>query len=408
MTNDVIHGEGLGKPATLNLSGRIPELDGLRGVAIGMVLLCHFFFIFIQARPGSPGAYLLTVGRLTWSGVDLFFVLSGFLIGGILLDARGSSNYFQVFYTRRFFRIVPIYAVLLLASYFFTLLWQAHMLGGSNEIFGDRLPWLPFALFLQNFELALRNSWGIFPLGVTWSLAVEEQFYLTLPLLIRFLDRRALLAVVFSGIALAPVLRTVFLSLSPPRFLAWYTLMPCRADALLFGVLGAMALREPRWRDFLLSHRRLLTRTLFVLLLGAAFLAWRAPGVHDPLMVTIGFTWLALLYLAVLLDALLFPAGWMARCLRWGWLGGLGAIAYGTYLFHQLFLGLFFGRLPWISSFHQFALAVFTLAFTLVFCRLSWLYFEKPLVRRGHRARYTFADSAPAESAPTAPELARP
>jgi len=184
--------------------------------------------------------------------------------------------------------------------------------------------------------------------------------------------------------------------------------MPCRADALLFGVLGAMALREPRWRDFLLSHRRLLTRTLFVLLLGAAFLAWRAPGVHDPLMVTIGFTWLALLYLAVLLDALLFPAGWMARCLRWGWLGGLGAIAYGTYLFHQLFLGLFFGRLPWISSFHQFALAVFTLAFTLVFCRLSWLYFEKPLVRRGHRARYTFADSAPAESAPTAPELARP
>ena len=381
-------------PAPLNLSGRLPELDGLRGLAIGMVLLCHFFFIFIQARPGSPGAYLLTVGRLTWSGVDLFFVLSGFLIGGILLDARSSSNYFRVFYTRRFFRIVPIYAVLLLVSYFFTFLWQAHILRGFNEIFAGHLPWLPFALFLQNFELALRNSWGIFPLGVTWSLAVEEQFYLTLPLLIRFLNRRALLAVIFSGIAFAPVLRTFFLSLSPPRFLAWYTLMPCRADALLLGVLGALALRDPRCRAFLLSHRRLLTLSLSFLLCGVAFLAWRSPSIHDPLMVTAGFTWLALFYLAVLLYSLLFSSSWIARCLRWGWLGGLGAIAYGAYLFHQLFLSLFFGRLPWISSWRHFVLAVFTLAFTLVFCRLSWLYFEKPLVALGHRSRYHFADSA--------------
>jgi len=88
MTTAVIHGEG---PA-LNLSGRIPELDGLRGIAIGMVLIWHSS-LFPATSPISPR---LVPGLLTWTGVDLFFVLSGFLIGGILLDARTSTNYFQV------------------------------------------------------------------------------------------------------------------------------------------------------------------------------------------------------------------------------------------------------------------------------------------------------------------------
>src|SRR5206468_9454903 len=89
----------------INVSGRISELDGLRGIAIGMVLLYHYFFFHASMVPGSLAAYAQVPLRLGWSGVDLFFVLSGFLIGGILLDARDSSNYFKVFYKRRFFRI---------------------------------------------------------------------------------------------------------------------------------------------------------------------------------------------------------------------------------------------------------------------------------------------------------------
>jgi peptidoglycan/LPS O-acetylase OafA/YrhL len=96
--------------------GRVPELDGLRGIAIGMILVFHYFLLQFVVVPGTPAAYALAMGRLAWSGVDLFFVLSGFLIGGILLDVRDSSNYFQVFYTRRFFRIVPVYCVLLAFS----------------------------------------------------------------------------------------------------------------------------------------------------------------------------------------------------------------------------------------------------------------------------------------------------
>src|SRR5882672_4447971 len=145
----------------LNLSARIPELDGIRGIAIGMILVTHFF-LFVTV-PGSLFAYAFVPVRLSWTGVDLFFVLSGFLIGGILLDARDSSNYFRVFYTRRFFRIVPIYAVLLLSVYFVTALWQSRFLRGFDEILGGHLPWLPFALFVQNFEMTFRDAWGAFP-----------------------------------------------------------------------------------------------------------------------------------------------------------------------------------------------------------------------------------------------------
>src|SRR6267143_4059987 len=126
----------------LELSARILELDGIRGIAIGMVLVAHF--LEIVSRPGSPLAYALVPLRLTWSGVDLFFVLSGFLIGGILLDARESSNYFRVFYTRRFFRIVPIYAVLLLFVGFVRYLSDAGIIRGFSEIFVWRLPWWYF------------------------------------------------------------------------------------------------------------------------------------------------------------------------------------------------------------------------------------------------------------------------
>src|SRR5258708_35231180 len=108
--------------ATLSLSGssqrpvvvspsssRVPELDGLRGIAIGMVVLYHAFFFHFAPRSGSALGYLLFPVRIGWSGVDLFFVFSGFLIGGILLDAKNSSNYFRTVYIRPRFRLVPVF-----------------------------------------------------------------------------------------------------------------------------------------------------------------------------------------------------------------------------------------------------------------------------------------------------------
>ena len=100
-----------------------------------------------------------------------------------------------------------------------------------------------------------------------------------------------------------------------------------------------------------------------------------------------------MLYLVFLLYAVLFPGSFLSRCLRWSWLRGLGIIAYGTYLFHQFFLGLVFGRVPFILSLRDVALSLLALALTLLFCRLSWVYFEKPLVKLGHRSTYQFVES---------------
>jgi len=379
---------------------RIPELDGIRGIAIGMVLVAHFFLVV--TRPGSTLAYAMVPLRLTWSGVDLFFVLSGFLIGGILLDARESSNYFRVFYTRRFFRIFPIYAVLLLCAWTTIHFADAGIIGMHEDLFVGPLPWPFHFFFLQNVGMSLFHVWGTFPLGVTWSLAVEEQFYLTLPLLVRFLDRRALLRVIFAAIVAAPLLRAWFFHHDPENFFTWYTLMPCRADALLLGVFGAIVVREPAWRAWVLARRWYLSLAIAVLLLGVAYLDWRSPSYHQHLTATMGLTWLALTFFAFLLYAVLFPESLLSRVLRWNWLRGLGIIAYATYLFHEFFLGLFFGRLPWIRSWHDLLLSLLTLAVTLAFCRLSWAFFEKPLVKRGHRSRYQFDERAALRESTTA------
>jgi peptidoglycan/LPS O-acetylase OafA/YrhL len=384
-----------------DLRGRIPELDGIRGIAIGMVLSAHFFEIVSQ--PGSLLSYALVPLRLTWSGVDLFFVLSGFLIGGILLDARESSNYFRVFYTRRFFRIVPIYAFLLLSVGLGMHLSSAGIIGKHEEVFYGRLPWWYFLTFLQNVGMSIHNVWGTFPLGVTWSLAVEEQLYLTLPLLVRLLPRRALLRFILLAIIGAPLLRAFFLHRDPTNFFAWYTLMPCRADSLLLGVFGAIVLREPRWRGWLLGKKRLVLQAIAIMLLGVAYLGWRAPSHHDALMASAGFTWLAITYLIFLLYALLFRDSWISHCLRWGWLRGLGIIAYGTYLFHEFLLGMFFGRIPWLRSWHDLGLSVIVLVVTITFCWLSWVYFEKPLVKIGHHTSYEFGAASVARTAQASP-----
>ena len=170
-------------------AARIPELDGLRGIAILSVVCIHY--IDGQGPTGGPITTLLQkIVALGWSGVDLFFVLSGFLIGGILLDARGSPNYFKTFYVRRFFRIIPIYyAWVLLYVLLVTLaghVVQVHSNSGRPEELGASI-YVHF-LFLQNvWPITLAGLAGAW-LSPTWSLAVEEQFYLVCPWMIRFIS----------------------------------------------------------------------------------------------------------------------------------------------------------------------------------------------------------------------------
>lgn len=371
------------------LSSRILELDGLRGIAIGMVVLYHYFFQTIAANGGFLG-FVQASTRLGWSGVDLFFVLSGFLIGGILLDARNASNYFQVFYLRRFFRIVPIYFVYLSIAVGLWWLGTRGVTANFEWVYRERLPWLPHFLFLQNFWMAFASSMGA--LGVTWSLAVEEQFYLTLPGLVRLFSGAKLQSALVAGIILAPVSRIVLHAFAPTHYLAWYTLMPCRADALLLGVLGAMLLRSPEWKSRLEKNRKILLVLAAVLGAGLVAMTVHGTGPFGIVMLTVGYSWIALFYLTALLCAVLYRETWFGSSLRWAWLRWVGSIAYGVYLFHGLFLRLvqsllFAGPAP-VGSAQEFLVSLAALALTLAFCSLSWRYFEKPLVELGHRWRY--------------------
>ena len=409
----VIQAHGLSKePPALSLSARVPELDGLRGLAIGMVLVFHYFTLTVQARPATLLSYGMAALRLSWSGVDLFFVLSGFLIGGILLDARTSTNYFRIFYTRRFLRIVPIYAAILLVfPVVLTVARRVHHVD-FEWLTGNGLPWYSYWTFTQNFWMAHTARLGAGAFVVTWSLAVEEQFYLTLPLIVRFFSGRRLLTCVLAGICFAPVARTAIRLIWPHNWAAVFVLMPCRADALLLGVLAAILVRDDAWRTRIQRSNLFFAVSIPMFLLGIGFLTLKAFTITGLLMPTLGYTWLALFYATVLLYSVTRPSSLVSRVLKFKWLGWLGGIAYGIYLFHEFILGILFGYFwghePRTTGGSTFLTALVALALTFIVARLSWRYFENPLIRFGHRTGYTFAESSPKVLPQSAPEVVRP
>jgi peptidoglycan/LPS O-acetylase OafA/YrhL len=227
-------------------------------------------------------------------------------------------------------------------------------------------------------------------LQVTWSLAVEEQFYLTLPCVIRFVSPRRLTIVVLAGILLAPAPRVALYALWPTHILSWVVLMPCRSDALLLGVLAAIAVRN--FYPFLDKHRSAVPAIAAVLAAGVLFLALKGSNPYRFAILSLGFTWLALFYCTILLYALLYRDSLLAHILRWRSLGWLGSIAYGTYLLHEFirsfYFGSIWGHLPQGLSLAAVGVSVAALATTLAVCQLSWLVFEKPLILIGHKVGY--------------------
>ena len=393
-----------------NENVHIPELDGIRGVAIALVLMFHFFYEPAAVVPGGSVWHLLAPLRIGWTGVDLFFVLSGFLIGGILLDARGSKNYFRTFYTRRFYRIVPLYALVLCACYLQTVVLKRGNAPQFSWMLQGRLPWLSYVLFVQNFWMAARSTFGTWGLGGTWSLAVEEQFYLTLPLVIWIVDPRHLQRVLFAAVIAAPIIRTVCCIGWPHKWMFPFALMPCRADALLLGVIAAIAMRNPAYRAQIEKRGRLILVSVFLLLLGCAAAIHIAPEPSSRLMQTFGYTWIALLYVLVLIYAVTQKSSLISRFLRVTWLRSLGKIAYGVYLLHFYAIVLLtmwispmhpFHRFwPVLDSWFQLSVTILALLLTFVLCWLSWRYFEKPLVQIGHRSKYEFEFKNPLGALP--------
>jgi peptidoglycan/LPS O-acetylase OafA/YrhL len=360
-----------------------------------MVVVWHFFVTPLYGVPGLIPSAVRTLGELGWSGVDLFFVLSGFLIGGILIDSRSSPNYFRVFYTRRFYRIVPIYSVLLLLFWAGLRLSYAVDWQSFHWFVGQPFPLYAYATYTQNFWMALSETLGGNWLGVTWSLAVEEQFYMTLPLIIWYAAPRHLPYILLGGIVAAPALRTLFYFSLFHHATAGFVLMPCRADALLLGVAGALLLRDQEVWSFLAVRRWFLRGVFALLFFGVGLFNFKGWTMLTMPMTTLGYTWIAMSYLSLLLLVVTDPAGVAGRVLRSRSLVWLGGISYGTYLIHSLIRGICFfllsGHPPRLMNVSDLMVTVIAILLTIMVAQLSWMYFEKPLVKRAHQDAYKAA-----------------
>ena len=364
-----------------------------------MVVVFHYLEQQGTVSGGGLTPILQRVALMGWSGVDLFFVLSGFLIGGILVDARNSPSYFRTFYTRRFFRIIPIYYLWILAYIVLVGVAGSYLRAHSNSglVMAPGMPIYAHFFFLQNLMVipfaGLAGAW----FSHLWSLAVEEQFYLVSPLVVRLLSTRLLTIFLACVIAAAPLLRVVLLALRTDPWLV-SVLMPCRADSLAIGMLASVFWRREGFREWLSDRSGTLYAILAVLFAGVAALWKWSPESQTLGMETIGFTWLAAFFVVVLMLALTRRDGPIARVARLGWLRELGRVSYCVYIIH-LVVNVFCHSLlrrasPATSDARGAAVTIFSAFATLGIAWISWKLLEGPLVRLGHSFKYQPAAGA--------------
>jgi peptidoglycan/LPS O-acetylase OafA/YrhL len=371
---------------TRRATRRIPALDGLRGVAILLVLLWHFFFA-VYSEPKFLQV-LKKVGILTWSGVDLFFVLSGFLIGGILLDEKRSSRYYHTFYARRAYRILPLYGVILILNYLWPIAFR--LLPKLGQFEPSQVPLFGYLTFTQNYWTVFGRSESIVA-GVTWSLAIEEQFYLTMPLLIRRVNRVRLTWILVSVVVGAPLARILLHFTLKNGNGAGYFLTPCRADALSFGVLAALLVRTPKIWTAIIARRGLLYSTGGLGLAAIAWFTYMQYAYSSNAMIGAGYSVLALFYTCCLLITLT-SRGPVRAILQNRALAQLGILSYCLYMIHlplleacRLILGLHFGYQTRAAHLGSLIIGIPLL---FVVARLSWQFLEKPMLRRGYAYQY--------------------
>src|SRR5277367_3766392 len=239
-----------------SMEKRLPQLDAVRGVAILLVML-------VNTSDKYPQFHLQHFFGNGWMGVDLFFVLSGFLITGILLDSKEFPHYFKNFYARRALRILPLYYSILIFMFVIVPLLRP---SEAHEIFTRASPWWSYPIFLQNFGVALPTM-ATGPLGTSWSLAIEEQFYLLWPLVVFIFSPRQLRRIAAVMIILSAPLAFY---LSSHGFLI-YSNVFCRQVGLMAGALLVLLLRSETFQPekFLTTAWISFVVTLAVALLSA-------------------------------------------------------------------------------------------------------------------------------------------
>ena len=369
--------------------GFIPALDGLRGIAIILVLIHHA--TLYRPDQGIDG-WIAILPLSGWWGVDLFFVLSGFLITGILLDTRDSRNYYTSFYARRALRIFPVYYLCLFVGLVLLPL-SAEL---SRVIVGpyDLPPKLPYWLYLTNFSIADRgmvHGW----LDVAWSLAIEEQFYIVWALVVFLCPPRYLGILCTALLIFGPLARTSALGkgMEPEDV---YVITLFRLDGLSIGALLAWAQRYAK----LPASPKAIGLSAGACVLGMLAIVIDAGDAWwwGLRMQQIGFSLIALTGATMLIGAVMLPASsWWPRALSAGWLRAFGKYSYCLYLIHLPILRVvreyvfeprdynYLFPSPWVTQLIFYVLAT---APAFLLARLSWTFFEGPILRLKEKFPY--------------------
>ena len=387
------------------LDGHIPVLDGIRGLAALLVIWTHIGTVLQPPFTSTIDILVQKAAQSMWLGVDLFFVLSGFLITGILLDSRGSPNYFRAFYIRRALRIFPLYYAFLAVVFLVLPRLGAPM--AEPETMRDQ--WW-YWTYLSNVRFALTDHMP-YSLGYLWSLAVEEQFYLFWPLVVLVLSRQALarlcIAIVVGLLVARPLLVEAGMT-----WIQAYALTPTRMDALALGGLIAATARAPgglarlrRWAPSagLVSAIIVVGIATYKPLLGlmageSALSVTRAELPYDLHLQMLRFTFNATMFGALLVIGLMAaPSSAMVRVFGGRVMRMFGRYSYAIYMFHvPLYLlaahyGLAGEFLPRVGGL-QFPRALLfymmlTIASTAV-AFVSWHLFEKHFLKLKSRFSY--------------------
>lgn len=375
------------RPARHWTSGHIPGLDGLRGCAVLAVMFYHFLFRDSTRLCTGWAAHLQTISSWGWCGVDLFFVLSGFLITGILLDAKGddTGNYFKSFYARRAVRIFPLYYGAVTFVAIAMLFPRVSHFFGFDEIRGS-LGWM-FA-YLSNFYISFHNKNDFGPIGHFWSLAVEEHFYLVWPALVWFCSRKQFAWVCGMFVVGAVVLRAVIV-FKTGETSATYLLTPCRVDGLAMGGLLALLVRTNLPVERVRKWVGGVGVFSLVALVGVSFL--RGGFNHyGRTMNLAGFTLLAVVFASLLAVVISdHPAAPLRRAMEWRTLRIVGKYSFAMYVLHHMLLRPFLicfapaslGRLLHSTNAGILAFAVLSALATYVLAFLSWHLYEKHFLR---------------------------
>ncbi|MFM8973929.1 MAG: acyltransferase family protein [Actinomycetota bacterium] len=375
-------------PSTPRRLGQVPGLDGIRGVAVLAVVLSHLNRLLPNSWSGAEFRRATDGG---WLGVDVFFVLSGFLITALLLDEQGlrGRNGIGAFYARRALRLLPALYFMLACYALYTFIAGLPVTAMWQSTLG--------AMFYVTNWLAIYKPTAIAPgTGHLWSLAVEEQFYLVWPLLLTVafgLNRRARWVI--------PALITLFAALAIQRAFRWehvggwitaFSRTDFRADSLLIGaLLGQLWVRR-------LTPTRGLRVATRISLTGIGVMMWNAD-VTQRFWYEGGYTLFAVLTAIVVLSVV--EGTWRRGVgFEHPWLRWFGRISYGLYLWHLPAIRLVADRYPLWSWTHRTVVAT---AVTALGVGVSWFCVEQPALRFKRRWEVRDLGPRPVDGGPDLP-----